>query len=87
MENGAIKGHAPLIAVADHLRDNKLVAPFVNIKELRDRLADVRFARLENQVEIRDGAVHIPVMEVSRARPWTSSSAAPTGSMTASTTT
>lgn len=64
VENGAIKGHAPLIAVADHLRDNKLVAPFVNTKELRDRLADVRFARLENQVEIRNGAVHIPVMEV-----------------------
>ena len=64
IEDGGIKGHAPLIAVADHLRKNKLVAPFVDIKEFRNSLADVRFARLENRIEIRDGAVHIPVMEV-----------------------
>ncbi|MEX1132833.1 MAG: AsmA-like C-terminal region-containing protein [Flavobacteriales bacterium] len=64
IDNGGIKGHAPLLAVADHLRDNRLVAPFVNIPELRKRLGDVRFERLENRIEIRDGAVHIPTMEV-----------------------
>jgi len=64
IDNGGIKGHAPLLAVADHLKDNRLVAPFVNIPELRKRLGDVRFARLENRIEIRDGAVHIPTMEV-----------------------
>ena len=64
IDNGGIKGHAPLLAVADHLRDNKLVAPFVNIPELRKRLGDVRFARLENRIEIREGSVHIPAMEV-----------------------
>jgi hypothetical protein len=64
IDDGGIKGHAPLLAVADHLRDNRLVAPFVNIPELRKRLSDVRFARLENRIEIRDGAVHIPTMEV-----------------------
>lgn len=64
LENGAIKGHAPLLAVADHLQGNKLVAPFVNTQELRKRLADVRFARMENQLEIRNGAVHIPAMVV-----------------------
>jgi hypothetical protein len=64
IDDGGIKGHAPLLAVADHLRDNRLVAPFVNIPELRKRLGDVRFARLENRIEIRDGAVHVPTMEV-----------------------
>jgi hypothetical protein len=64
IENGAIRGHKPLLDVADHLQTNKLVAPFVNIPELRSRLADVRFSRLENQVQIRNGAVHIPSMEV-----------------------
>ncbi len=64
LENGAIKGHAPLLAVADHLQKNKLVAPFVNTQELRKRLADVRFERMENQLEIRDGAVHVPAMVV-----------------------
>jgi hypothetical protein len=65
VENGAIKGHAPLLEVADHLQKNKLVAPFVDIPELRRRLGDIRFAHLENQIEIRNGAVHIPQMLVS----------------------
>ena len=65
VDNGGIKGHAPLLAVADHLQKNKLVAPFVDVPELRRRLADVRFAHLENQIEIRNGAVHIPLMTVS----------------------
>lgn len=65
VDNGAIKGHAPLLEVADHLQKNKLVAPFVDVPELRRRLADVRFAHLENQIEIRSGAVHIPLMTVS----------------------
>ena len=64
VENGGIKDHAPLLEVADHLRKNRLVSPFVNTDELRRRLADVRFARLENRIDIRDGAVHIPAMEV-----------------------
>ncbi len=64
LDNGSIKGHQQLLAVADHLRKNKLVAPFVDTEELRKRLADVRFAHLENRIEIRDGAVHVPVMEV-----------------------
>ena len=64
IDNGAIKGHAPLMEVATYLRSNKLVAPFVNINALEQRLADVRFSRLENQIQIRDGAVHIPSMEV-----------------------
>jgi len=64
VDNGAIKDQAQLLAVADHLRKNKLVAPFVDTDELRKRLADVRFAKLENRIEIRDGAVHVPLMEV-----------------------
>ncbi len=64
VDNGGIKDHKPLLDIADHLRKNKLVSPFVDTKELRTRLADVRFQRLENRIEIRDGAVHIPAMEV-----------------------
>lgn len=64
IDNGSIKGHQPLIEVAEYLRRNKLVAPFVDTQELERRLADVRFARLENRVEIHHGAVHIPSMSV-----------------------
>lgn len=65
VDNGAIKGHGPLLEVADHLQKNKLVAPFVDVPELRKRLGDIRFARLENQIQIRNGAVHVPQMVVS----------------------
>lgn len=64
VDNGGIKDHAQLLAIADHLKKNKLVSPFVDTDELRKRLADVRFAKLENRVEIREGAVHLPLMEV-----------------------
>lgn len=65
VDNGHIKDHAPLLEVADHLQKNKLVAPFVAIPELRKRLGDIHFARLENQIQIRNGAVHVPQMLVS----------------------
>jgi len=65
IENGRIKGHQPLIDIADHLRKNKLVSPFVDTDALREQLADVRFSRLENQIAIRNGAVHVPAMLVS----------------------
>lgn len=64
VDNGSITGHPQLIAIADHLKKNKLVSPFVDTDELRRRMADVRFAKLENRVEIREGAVHVPLMEV-----------------------
>ncbi|MBL0129521.1 MAG: hypothetical protein IPP83_19185 [Flavobacteriales bacterium] len=64
VDKGGIKGNQQLLAVADHLQKNKLVSPFVNTDELRKRLADVRFERLENRIEIRDGGVYIPMMEV-----------------------
>jgi len=64
VDNGAIKNLTPLLEVADHLQKNKLVSPFVDVPELRRQLADVRFAKLENQIEIRNGAVHIPLMLV-----------------------
>lgn len=65
IENGGIKGHQPLIDIADHLRKNKLVSPFVDTDALRKQLADVCFSKLENQIAIRDGAVHVPAMLVS----------------------
>ncbi|MBK7946299.1 MAG: hypothetical protein IPJ85_13770, partial [Flavobacteriales bacterium] len=64
VDNGAIKEQAQLLAIADYLRKNKLVSPFVDTDELRKRLTEIRFAKLENRIEIRDGAVHVPMMEV-----------------------
>ena len=62
--DGQLNDHGPMIAVADHVRDNKLVAPFVDTDELKRRLTHVTFARLENQIEIKDRTVFVPQMVV-----------------------
>lgn len=63
--NGELNNHASLVAVADYLRENKLVSPFVDIGALRKQLQHVTFARLENRIEIKDRTVHLPLMTVS----------------------
>ncbi|MCO6482200.1 MAG: hypothetical protein J5I62_05355 [Flavobacteriales bacterium] len=65
LANGELNGHASLIAVADHLRKNKLTSPFVDTDALRKQLQHVTFAKLENRIEIKDRKVHLPQMTVS----------------------
>ena len=62
--DGQLNDHAPMIAVADYLRSNKLVSPFVDTDELKKRLTHVTFAKLENQIEIKDRTVYVPQMLV-----------------------
>lgn len=64
IDKGELNDHAPMIAVADYLRSNKLVSPFVDTDELKKRLTHVTFAKLENQIEIKDRTVHVPQMLV-----------------------
>jgi hypothetical protein len=64
IDQGELNNHGPMMAVADYLRDNKLVSPFVDTDALRERLAHVKFASLENQVEIKDRTVFVPTMLV-----------------------
>ena len=64
ISNGQLNDHAPMIAVADYLRSNKLVSPFVDTDELKRRLTHVTFAKLENQIEIKDRTVFVPQMLV-----------------------
>ena len=63
--NGELNGHGPLLEVADHLQRSKVTSPFVDTKVLRKELQRVRFARLENRIEIKDRQVHLPLMAVS----------------------
>lgn len=62
--NGQLIEHAPLVQVAQHIRKNKLVAPFVKVDALEKNLRNVQFSLLENQIEIKDRTVHIPAMMV-----------------------
>jgi uncharacterized protein involved in outer membrane biogenesis len=63
--NGELNDHASLIAVADHMESNKLIAPFVDIEALRKELRHVTFKKLENRIEIKDRKVYLPQMAVS----------------------
>lgn len=63
--NGELNDHPSLMEVAEHLKKNKLVSPFVDIDALRKELRQVTFARLENRIEIKDRQVHLPLMTVS----------------------
>lgn len=63
--DGELNDHPSLMAVADHLRKNKLTAPFVDSDALRKQLKHVTFARLENRIEIKDRKVYLPQMTVS----------------------
>ncbi|MBL0046389.1 MAG: hypothetical protein IPP33_18960 [Flavobacteriales bacterium] len=71
IDQGELNEHAPMMALADYLKTNKLVSPFVDTDELKKRLTHVKFALLENQVEIKDRTVFIPAMTVKRNVPWT----------------
>ncbi|MBL0046398.1 MAG: hypothetical protein IPP33_19005 [Flavobacteriales bacterium] len=64
IDQGELNEHAPMMALADYLKTNKLVSPFVDTDELKKRLTHVKFALLENQVEIKDRTVFIPAMTV-----------------------
>ena len=64
IDQGELNEHAPMMALADYLKTNKLVSPFVDTDELKKRLTHVKFALLENQVEIKDRTVFVPAMLV-----------------------
>ncbi len=64
IDQGELNEHAPMMALADYLKTNKLVSPFVDTDELKKRLTHVKFALLENQVEIKDRTVFVPAMTV-----------------------
>ena len=65
LRNGELDNHPSLMEVADYLRKNKLTSPFVDADALRKQLQHVTFAKLENRIEIKDRAVHLPQMTVS----------------------
>jgi len=65
IDKGELNDHAPMMAVADYVKKNKLIAPFVDTEELRKRLTHVTIAHLENRIEIKDRTVFVPQMTVS----------------------
>lgn len=64
IKDGALTGFKPLIEVADEIKKRPMMRLFVSVEELRNRLQEVHFATLTNEIGIRNGIVSIPHMEI-----------------------
>jgi hypothetical protein len=64
IENGELNNFETLQEIADYLRSNKWVAPFVDEDRFAERMRNVKFSELKNVIQIRDRMVTIPLMDV-----------------------
>ena len=64
IENGELIGLQSLADIAAYMRENKLIAPFVEVDRLEERMRHIRFATLENRIEIKDERIYFPMMDV-----------------------
>ena len=62
--NGELIGLESLQDIAQYIRENKLIAPFVNEDKFAERMKDISFSKLENVIEIRDRLITIPMMDI-----------------------
>jgi hypothetical protein len=64
IDNGELIGFESLQDIAEYIRSNKWVAPFVDETKFAERMRKVSFSRLENVIEIRNRVVTIPLMDI-----------------------
>jgi uncharacterized protein involved in outer membrane biogenesis len=64
IENGELNDFETLQEIADYLRNNKWVAPFVDEDRFAERMRNVKFSELKNVIQIRNRVVTIPLMDV-----------------------
>ncbi len=64
IENGELNNFETLQEIAEYLRGNKLLAPFVDEDRFSEKMRNVKFSKLENVIEIRNRVVTIPLMDV-----------------------
>lgn len=65
IEEGELIGLESLSGISDYLRNNRLISGFVEVDEFDRKLRHVRFSTLSNDIEVRNGLVYIPKMEIS----------------------
>ncbi len=64
IENGEIIRLNALENLADYIKKNKWVAPFVNEEKFRERMSHIRFSTLQNTIRIENEQINIPQMEI-----------------------
>lgn len=50
--------------ISDYLRKNKLIAPFADPDAFEKELEHIEFSSMRNQIEVKDGAIRIPSMDI-----------------------
>ncbi len=64
IENGELIGLQSLADIAAYMRENKLISPFIDVDRLEEKMRHIRFATLENRIEIKDERIYFPMMDV-----------------------
>jgi uncharacterized protein involved in outer membrane biogenesis len=64
IDNGELIDFESLQDIAEYIRSNKWVAPFVDENKFAEKMRKVTFSRLENVIEIRNRMVTIPLMDI-----------------------
>lgn len=64
IKNGQLAGLQSLQEIASYIKKNKWLAPFVDEDKFAESMKDIRFATLENVIEIKDSKVFIPQMDI-----------------------
>lgn len=64
IEEGQLNNLQSLQQIAQYIKDNKWVAPFVDEDAFAAKLKQVRFSTLENVIEIKNRIITIPLMDI-----------------------
>ena len=64
ISNGRLKGLEVFDDVADYLKENRLIAPLVDPKDLRKRLSDIEFDFVETPVVVNMSTASIPYTSI-----------------------
>jgi hypothetical protein len=62
--DGGLVGFQPLLDVADYVKEKRMLRLFISADELKKRLSNVQFAKLSNEISIRNGVISIPQMAI-----------------------
>jgi hypothetical protein len=64
IEEGQLNNLQALQQIAQYIKDNKWVAPFVDEDAFATKLKAIRFSTLENSIEIKNKIITIPLMDI-----------------------
>jgi hypothetical protein len=64
LDKGELSNVEAFGQISDYLRKNKLIAPFADPDAFEKELQHIVFSTMRNQIEIRDGAIRIPTMDI-----------------------